>query len=82
MPHQIPVVFRSNYEYHFIITELENRFKGKLECHGENTEKYKTFSDPVGAGLKNIDKDGNENIIIISYKIKFIDQAKFMASLL
>ena len=66
MPHQIPAVFRSNYEYHFIIIELENGFKGKIECHGENTEKYKTFSDPVGIELKNVGKDGNENVIIIS----------------
>ena len=85
MPHQIPVVFRSNYEYHFIIIELENLglgFKGKIECHGENTKKYKAFSDPVGIELKNVGKDGNENVIIISYKIKFIDKAKFMGSLL
>ena len=27
-----------------------------------------------------IDKDGNESVIAISYKIKFIDSARFMAS--
>ena len=29
---------------------------------------------------KKIDKDGNEDITTVSYKIKFIDSARFMAS--
>ena len=33
----------SNYDYHFIIKELAKEFEGKIECFGENTEKYKTF---------------------------------------
>ena len=46
LPYKIPVVFHntSNYDYHFIIKELANEFKGQFECLGENTEKYKTFS--------------------------------------
>ena len=28
----------------------------------------------------NIDKDGNESVVTISYKIKFIDSARFMVS--
>ena len=30
--------------------------------------------------MTKIDKDGNESVITISYKIKFIDSARFMAS--
>ena len=70
MPNEISVVFhnRSNYDYHFIISEFANEFKGQFECLGENTEKYKTWNDD------------NEDITTVSYKIKFIDTARFMAS--
>ena len=34
----------SKYDYHFIIRELAEEFKGQFECLGENTEKYITFS--------------------------------------
>ena len=54
---------------------------GQFECLREKTEKYKTFSVPIQKVVTNIDKDGNESIEIISYKIKFINSAKFMASL-
>ena len=37
----------------------------------EDTEKYKTFS----LYIEKVDKERNENIIIIFYKIKFIDSA-------
>ena len=45
VPNEIPVVFHnwSNYDYHLIIKELANEFKGQFECLGENTEKYKSF---------------------------------------
>ena len=66
---EIPAVFHngSSYDYHFIIKELANEFQRQFECLGENKEKYKTFSVPK------IDKDGNESVETISYKIKFID---------
>ena len=48
-----------------------------IECLGENKEKYKTFSVPIKKEIKKIDKDGNGTI---SYKIKFIDNARFIAS--
>ena len=51
----------------FVIKELAHEFEGQFECLGENKEKYKTFSVPK------IDKDGNESVETISYKIKFID---------
>ena len=50
MPHEIPVVFHngSNYDYHFIIKELANKFDGQFECLRENKEKYKNFSNKKG----------------------------------
>ena len=33
-----------------------------------------------GKEVAKVDKEGNQNIITISYKIKFIDSARFMAS--
>ena len=45
---------------------------------GENTEKCKTFSIPIEKEVTKIDKDGNESVVTISYKIKFIDSARFM----
>ena len=71
MPNEIPVVFHnsSNYAYHFIIKELPNEFDGQFECLWENTEKYKTFFFPVEKEVTNIDKDFNESVATISYKI-------------
>ena len=42
-------------------------------------EKFKTFSVPIEKEVMKVDKDGNENVATISYKIKFIDSATFMA---
>ena len=82
VPNEIPVVFHnsSNYDYHVIIKELANKFVGQFECLGENTEKYKTFSVPIEKKVTKIDKYGNESVVTISYKIKFIDSARFMAT--
>ena len=46
---KIPVVFHngSTYDYHFLIKQLAEEFKGQFECLGENTEKYITFSVPI-----------------------------------
>ena len=46
----------------------------------ENTEKYKTFSAPIEKEVTNIDNDGNESVVTISYEIKSIDSARFMAT--
>ena len=43
-------------------------------------EKYKTFSVPIKNKIINIDKDGNETAETISYKIKFVDSGRFMAT--
>ena len=49
VPNEIPLVFHngSNYDYHFIIKELANKFEGHFDYLGENTEKYKTFFVPI-----------------------------------
>ena len=86
VPNEIPVAFHniSKYYYLFIILiklakELANNFQEKFYCFGENTEKYKTFPVPIEKKVTNIDKDGNESIVTISSKMRFIDSARFMA---
>ena len=66
VPKKIPVVFHNGltYDYHFIIKQLAEGFKGQFQCLGENTEKYITFSVPIK-------KDDNSKKI--TYKLKFID---------
>ena len=78
---EIPVVVHSGskYDYYFIIKELANKLEGKFECLGENTEKYKTFYVSIKTGAIKNDKDGNESVTI-SYKIKLIDRARFLAN--
>ena len=82
VPHEIPVVFHngSNCDYRFIIKELANDFEGKFECLGENTEKYKIFSIPLEKEVTEIVKNDNESVVTITFKIKFIDSARFMAT--
>ena len=74
VPQEIPVKIHngSKYDYHFIIRELAEEFKGQFECLGENTEKYITFSILI--------KKENDNGTIIKHKIKFIDTCRFMQS--
>ena len=47
---------------------------------GENKGKYKTLFVPIEKEITKTDKDGYESIVTISYKIKFIDSARFMAN--
>ena len=75
VPQEIPVKIHngSKYDYHFIIKELAEEFRGEeFECLGENTEKYISFSVPI--------KKENNNDKTITYKIKFIDSCRFMQS--
>ena len=69
----------SAYDYHFIIKELAEEFEGELECLGENTEKYITFSVPVKKQITKKEKYSNDKATKI-YKIKFIDSFRFMSS--
>ena len=61
-PKKIPIVFYngSNYDYHFIIKELAEKFKKQFTCLAENTEKYKTFTVAIEKELTRIDKNGEE----------------------
>ena len=70
----------STYYYHFRIKELAEEFEGEFECLGENTEKYITFSVPIKKETTKKDKNGNDKITKISYKIKFIDSYRFMST--
>ena len=81
-PKETPVVFHngSRYDYHFIIKDLAEEFEGEFECLGENTEEYITFSVLIKKEITKNDKDGNDKITKISYKIKFIDSFRFMSS--
>ena len=67
VPQEIPVKIHnsSKYDYHFIVRELAEEFKGQFECLGESTEKYITFSVPI--------KKEHDNGKTITYKIKFSD---------
>ena len=59
---------------------MAKEFEGQFEYLGENMEKCKTFSVLTEKEVTKIDTGGNENVVNISYKIKFIDTARFMAS--
>ena len=73
-PKEIPVVFHngSTYDYHFIINKLAKKLYGKLECLGENTEKYITFSVPISK-----EPDNGKTI---TYRLKFIDSFRFIST--
>ena len=73
VPKDIPIIIHNaSYDTHFIINQLAEEFKGKLNCIGENMEKYITFSAPI---KKKCD-DGKT----ITYKLKFIDSFRFMST--
>ena len=60
----------ATYDTYFIINQLAEEFKRKLNCIGENMEKSITFSVPIH---KKCD-DGKT----ITYKLRFIDSFRFM----
>ena len=74
IPQEIPVKIHngSKYDYHCIINELVEEFKGEFECLEENTEKYISFSVPI--------KKEHGNNKTITYKIKFVNTSRFMSS--
>ena len=67
-PKNIPVIFHngSTYDYHFVIKELAGEFDGNFECLGE-------IYVPIKKKIENKNID-------ITYKIKFIDSFRFMAT--
>ena len=54
--------------------------KNNLNVLRKTQKSATTFSVPKEKEVSEIDKDGNENVVTISYKIKFIDSARFMTS--
>ena len=79
---KIPIVFHngSNYDYHFIMKELAEKFKKQFTCLGENTEKYIFVAVPIEKEVTRIDKNGEEITRNISYISQFIDTARLTAS--
>ena len=71
------MLYEKNWKYDQWI-----KFDEDFNCLGENIEKYKTFSVPGEKEIRKAYENGEENVTTISYKIKFIDSARFMASLL
>ena len=59
VPKKIPIVFHngSNYDYNYIIKELEEEFKKQFTCLGENIEKYITFTVPIEKEVPRINKN-------------------------
>ena len=81
-PKKIPMAFYNgcNYDYHFIIKELAEKFKKLFTCLGENTEKYITLAVPVEKEITGIDKNEENFTKDISFMLQFIDGTRFMAS--
>ena len=79
---KIPVAFHngSNYNYHFIIKELTKELEKLFTCIGENTKKYITFSVLIEKEVIASDKRRKEIAKNISYRLQFIDSARFMSS--
>ena len=72
VPKDIPIIIHNvSYDTHFIINQLAEEFKGKLNCIGENMEKCITFSVPVKKKC-----DGKT----ISHKLRLIDSFRFMST--
>ena len=44
------------------------------------TDTYKNFSISIEKEIRKIDKDGNKDSTTVTYKMKSIDSARFMAS--
>ena len=61
VPQEIPVPIHngSTYDYHFLIIELVEDFKGEFEGLGENKEKYISFLIPI---KKEHDNDNKKTI--------------------
>ena len=76
LPKKIRTAFHngSNYDYHFIIKELEE-FKKQFTCLGDNTKRYITFTAAIRKEVTRINKNGEEVIKNISYILQFINSA-------
>ena len=64
-----------------IILSLRNyQTRSNLNVLGEDKEKYKSFPVQIKKQTTKIDKDGSESVVNITYRIKFIDSARFKKS--
>ena len=72
-PKDIPVVIHngSNCDFHLLITELAKEFRSDMKYIGEKTEKYISFLIPI--------KKNREDGKFTTYRLKFIDNARFMS---
>ena len=70
VPKETLIVFHngSNYDYHFIIKVLAEKFEKKFTYLRENTEKSMTCSVPIEKEVTRIDKKGKEITKTIFYR--------------
>ena len=72
VPNNIPIIIHNaSYDTHFIINQLPQKFKGELDCIGDNMEKYITFSVPI--------KKKCDGVKAAPYKLRFINSFRFMS---
>ena len=62
-----------------ILKELAEKLEGQFTCLGENLKIHNLFSSNR-KGCIRIDKEGKQITKAISYKLQFIDSARFMES--
>ena len=82
VPEKILLVFYngSNYDYHFIIKELTEKFKNQFICLGEKTEKCIAFTVSIEKNVTRINENGEKSIKNIYQTLQCIDSTIFMAS--
>ena len=71
----IPVlIHNASYDTYFIINQIAEKFKGKLDCIAENmeTSEYIAFSAPI--------KKKCSDSKTITHKLRFIDSLRFMST--
>ena len=73
VPKDIPIIIHNaSYDTYFIINQLAEEFKGKLNCIGGNMKNHITFSVPI---KKECDNDKT-----ITHKLNLIDSFRFMST--
>ena len=70
----------TDFEKKKMLPLIKEHSKSHQDTKGCYICEKNTFSAPIERKVTKINKDGNESGVTISYKIKFIDSARFMAS--